>query len=93
MLLPYMLLVIGSFVGGLCGSRWLTLAAHDTVYVATQELIKSQHNSNADSPAKLGWLRSNVTYGHIHVEKTGGMTVNQMFAGRFERVCGNKGYS
>lgn len=37
--------------------------------------------------------RSDIMYGHIHMAKTGGSTLNGMFANKFERVCGNKGYS
>lgn len=32
-------------------------------------------------------------YGHIHMAKTGGTSLNGIFANTFERVCGNKGYS
>lgn len=32
-------------------------------------------------------------YGHVHVAKTGGTSINGMLANQFERVCGNKGYS
>lgn len=32
-------------------------------------------------------------YGHIHIPKTGGTSLNGIFANKFERVCGNKGYS
>ena len=40
-----------------------------------------------------GFIHRNITYGHIHMAKTGGTTINLMMAGRFERVCGHKGYS
>ncbi|KAL7553681.1 hypothetical protein ACHAWF_018043 [Thalassiosira exigua] len=32
-------------------------------------------------------------YGHIHMAKTGGTNLNGLFANKFERICGNKGYS
>ncbi len=32
-------------------------------------------------------------YGHIHLAKTGGTSLNGMLANTFERICGNKGYS
>lgn len=32
-------------------------------------------------------------YGHVHIAKTGGSSINGIFANKFERVCGNKGYS
>ena len=37
--------------------------------------------------------RKNITYGHIHMAKTAGTTLNSMLALNFERVCGHKGYS
>lgn len=35
----------------------------------------------------------NVIYGHVHIAKTAGSTVNGELAMHYERVCGNKGYS
>jgi hypothetical protein len=35
----------------------------------------------------------NVIYGHVHMAKTGGTSLNGILANRFERVCGHKGYS
>lgn len=37
--------------------------------------------------------QENVIYGHIHIAKTAGTTVNGELAMHYERVCGNKGYS
>ncbi|KAL9178468.1 hypothetical protein ACHAXT_003798 [Thalassiosira profunda] len=34
-----------------------------------------------------------VLYGHIHMAKTGGTSLNGLLANKFERVCGHKGYS
>lgn len=34
-----------------------------------------------------------VIYGHLHMVKTAGTTLNGEMAARFERVCGHKGYS
>jgi hypothetical protein len=39
------------------------------------------------------WKRDNVIYGHIHMAKTAGTTINGELASHFERVCGHKGYS
>jgi len=36
---------------------------------------------------------NNIMYGHVHIAKTGGTSLNGILANRFERVCGNKGYS
>lgn len=38
-------------------------------------------------------IHSNTTYGHIHMAKTGGTTLNGILALNYERVCGHKGYS
>jgi hypothetical protein len=35
----------------------------------------------------------NVMYGHVHMAKTGGTSLNGILANRFERICGHKGYS
>jgi len=35
----------------------------------------------------------NIIYGHVHMAKTGGTSLNGMLANKFERVCGHKGYS
>ncbi len=32
-------------------------------------------------------------FGHVHVAKTGGTSINGVAANKFERVCGHKGYS
>jgi len=37
--------------------------------------------------------RRNHMYGHIHIAKTGGTSLNGMLANKFERICGNKGNS
>lgn len=34
-----------------------------------------------------------MLYGHVHVAKTGGTSLNGLLANRYERVCGHKGYS
>jgi hypothetical protein len=36
---------------------------------------------------------ANKIFGHVHVAKTGGSSINVMLANKFERVCGHKGYS
>jgi len=34
-----------------------------------------------------------ILYGHVHMAKTGGTSLNGVMANTFERVCGQKGYS
>jgi hypothetical protein len=38
-------------------------------------------------------MPSHGIYGHVHMAKTAGTTLNGEMAARFERVCGHKGYS
>jgi hypothetical protein len=38
-------------------------------------------------------IHNRVVYGHVHLSKTSGTTLNGELAARFERVCGHKGYS
>lgn len=52
----------------------------------------SDGNYSNTAPA-TGWVRPNVVFGHIHLAKTAGTTLNGLMASRFERVCGHKGYS
>ena len=42
---------------------------------------------------RIGWVRPDVVYGHVHMAKTAGTEINGELAMHFERVCGNKGYS
>jgi hypothetical protein len=37
--------------------------------------------------------RTNPIYGHLHIAKTAGSSINGNLSMHFERVCGNKGYS
>jgi len=36
---------------------------------------------------------TSTIYGHVHIGKTAGTTINGRLANEFERVCGHKGYS
>ena len=51
-------------------------------------------SGSADSTQPLApgkYVHPNIIYGTIHVAKTGGSSLNDMLANKFERVCGNKG--
>lgn len=37
--------------------------------------------------------RPKIIYGHVHMAKTAGTSLNGELAARYERVCGHKGYS
>ena len=41
----------------------------------------------------LGLAAASPVIGHVHMAKTAGTSVNGLLASRYERVCGNKGYS
>mmetsp|Transcript_1132 Transcript_1132/g.1517 ORF Transcript_1132/g.1517 Transcript_1132/m.1517 type:complete len:270 (-) Transcript_1132:108-917(-) len=43
-------------------------------------------NRQAENP-------NNVLYGHIHIARTGGTSLNRQIATNYERVCGNKGFT
>lgn len=45
------------------------------------------------SAGKSTDMPANLVYGHIHIAKTGGTELNGLLASRYERICGNKGYS
>jgi len=34
-----------------------------------------------------------ILYGHVHMAKTGGTSLNGIIANKFDHVCGHKGYS
>lgn len=55
-----------------------------------------EDHQSASQPSIQGHqnlTRNNVIYGHVHMAKTGGSSINGMLALQYERVCGNKGYS
>ena len=58
--------------------------AMSTSNSSTLKLLNHNNNDGANN---------NITYGHIHVAKTGGTVLNGMLALNYERVCGHKGYS
>ena len=51
--------------------------------------ISQVGNSGSSSS---GW-QQNVVYGHVHIAKTAGTSLNGELAMKYERVCGHKGYS
>jgi len=54
----------------------------------------SYHSSSNDNTTITTITTTTTTiYGHIHMAKTGGTTLNGILALHYERVCGHKGYS
>lgn len=52
-------------------------------------VVREKNNNNITASLHH---RPNLMYGHVHMAKTGGSSVNGILANKFERVCGNKGY-
>lgn len=75
-------------------ARYL-LVSFDVTQLAKSQSKTSQEIHHETSIPKQNALerKSNVIYGHIHMAKTGGTSINGQLASQFERVCGNKGYS
>mmetsp|Transcript_16393 Transcript_16393/g.35437 ORF Transcript_16393/g.35437 Transcript_16393/m.35437 type:complete len:297 (-) Transcript_16393:47-937(-) len=52
-----------------------------------------------DAPSSIaimttkGYVRPDVLFGHVHMAKTGGTSLNAILANKYERICGHKGYS
>ena len=53
----------------------------------------SNNNTNVAPSIPGEYVYPNIMYGHVHMAKTGGTSVNGIFSNKFERVCGNKGHS
>lgn len=60
--------------------------------VESEELFHRQLRVHSRSALDCGGHPKKI-YGHIHMAKTGGTSLNGIFANKFERVCGHKGYS
>jgi len=52
----------------------------------------SVYSSSLDKNTAI-FIRPDIIFGHVHVAKTGGSTINGILANKFEFVCGNKGNS
>ena len=62
--------------------------------VGALEANKSHHSANlSSSQPDSPYRRPPVVFGHMHVSKTGGTTLNGNLSVLFERVCGHRGYS
>jgi len=61
-----------------------TIGESGTTVMEVRKSVNDDKNVNNNS---------NIIYGHLHIPKTGGTTLNGLMAARYERVCGNKGYT
>ena len=56
-------------------------------------LIEAAKEQQLEAAATTEQQHNRKMYGHVHVAKTGGSSLNSLFAYTFQRVCGNKGHS
>lgn len=56
--------------------------------VESSDLFRRQLRSLKDCGG-----HAKVLFGHVHMAKTGGTSLNGIMANKYERVCGHKGYS
>ena len=75
-----------------------TLAAIITLYLIlnpaefdTKMFFALTNTANARNSNNI--LHPPVLYGHVHMAKTGGTSLNGILANKFDHVCGHKGYS
>jgi hypothetical protein len=52
-----------------------------------------EHAYAASPRTRSKTRNSNKIYGHVHIAKTAGTSLNGILANKYERVCGHKGYS
>eukprot|EP01083_Nonionella_stella_P224429 798880_1 len=60
------------------------------------KIISHQHPFNTTIPhprPQTCYIRPAVVYGHVHIGKTAGTSLNGNLSLQFERICGHKGYS
>ena len=55
--------------------------------------IRLFDTSTVTTRASTAGFHSPIIYGHVHIAKTGGTSLNGILANKFEHVCGHKGYS
>jgi len=61
---------------------------------AKHTAVSARNRNTATRSGHTGvYIRPNKIYGHIHMAKTGGSSLNGILASTYENICGNKGYS
>ena len=65
------------------------VATQSSKTVTKRMPVQSTKNNSATTTPN----DNNVVYGHIHIMKTGGTSLNGILATKYERICGHKGYS
>ena len=56
-------------------------------------LIRFFHADTFTTRVATAGFHSPIIYGHVHMAKTGGTSLNGILANKLEHVCGHKGYS
>mmetsp|Transcript_29636 Transcript_29636/g.71311 ORF Transcript_29636/g.71311 Transcript_29636/m.71311 type:complete len:311 (-) Transcript_29636:807-1739(-) len=62
---------------------------HSNLTVTTE----NETRTDASIGVLLGWKRPPQVFAHVHIAKTAGTSINGRLAGKYERICGHKGYS
>lgn len=65
---------------------------HVSLFGGTMSLPSHPNNCHAPSPQQHT-QHPDVIYGHAHIAKTAGTTLNGNLSMHYERICGHKGYS
>ena len=56
-------------------------------------VVKNLTRNASNAATGDGYHSPNVIYGHVHMAKTMGTTINGNLSMHYERICGHKGYS
>eukprot|EP00980_Cylindrotheca_fusiformis_P010745 scaffold2428_cov97-Cylindrotheca_fusiformis.AAC.4 len=82
----YLLVIILTALVGIM----TTLVSTNTL---KEEVVVRRGSSASEARKQQEYEYPPVLYGHVHMAKTGGTSLNGLLANRFTRVCGHKGYS
>ncbi|KAL7517483.1 hypothetical protein ACHAWX_002402 [Stephanocyclus meneghinianus] len=84
--------VVNRIAGFSCRDRFFVLVLIFIMSLIPRNIkFETQVSSIKSAP-----LRDNhppILYGHVHMAKTGGTSLNGILANKFENVCGHKGYT
>ena len=93
----FVVLMLRGMNGPLIGASDIVRDNLRTLIRASDDIATHRSTSRYDSPSHLAeqgyFLHSSVVYGHVHIGKTGGTSLNGNLSVQYERVCGNKGAS
>ena len=72
-------------------SSMLAVGVHHNIAISLD--LKGTHIDAVFATKDAATSHPPILYGHVHMAKTGGTSLNGILANTFERVCGHKGYS